>query len=178
METQDRRQTALNTAVIGDDLIRYASVSAEAPWRLLDCQRGAWGTHATAHAGGDAAAKLMDHDYKIFLTDAELSQEVARNIARVCNHAGALQISLDGLEGNWSTGMGRRWRHPGLRSLCCPACLPHSPGRQHPCTAQTSGLCCAHNPPGLSCLKETCQDRRQAGGLHHVASSSSQHQLR
>jgi hypothetical protein len=105
-----RKQTAMNTVVIGDELIHYGSVSAGAPWRLLDCQRGAWGTHATAHAGGDAAAKLMDHDYKVFLTDAELSQEVARNIARVCNYAGTLQISLDGLEGNWSTGMGQYGR--------------------------------------------------------------------
>jgi len=105
-----RKQTAMNTVVIGDELIHYGSVSAEAPWRLLDCQRGAWGTHATAHVGGDAAAKLMDHDYKVFLTDAELTQEVARNLAKVCNHSGTLQISLDGLEGNWSTGMGQYGR--------------------------------------------------------------------
>jgi hypothetical protein len=105
-----RKQTAMNTVVLGDELIHYGSVSAEAPWRLLDCQRGAWGTRATAHAGGNTAAKLMDHDYKVFLTDAELSQEVARNLAKVCNHAGTLQISLDGLEGNWSTGMGQYGR--------------------------------------------------------------------
>ena len=37
-------------------------------------------------------------------------QEVARNIARLCNHAGTLQISLDGLEGNWSTGLGQYGR--------------------------------------------------------------------
>jgi hypothetical protein len=105
-----RKQTVMNTMVLGDELIHYGSVSAEAPWRLVDCQRGAWGTHATAHAGGDAAAKLMDHDYKVFLTDADLSQEVARNLAKVCNRAGTLQISLDGLEGNWSTGMGQYGR--------------------------------------------------------------------
>jgi hypothetical protein len=52
----------------------------------------------------------MDHDYKVFLTDANLSQEMARNIAKLCNHAGTLQISLDGLEGNWSTGMGQYGR--------------------------------------------------------------------
>jgi hypothetical protein len=105
-----RKQTAMNTVVIGDELIRYASVSADAPWRLLDCQRGAWGTRAAAHATGDPVAKLMDHDYKVFLTDADLSQEVGRNIAKLCNHAETLQISLDGLEGNWSTGMGQYGR--------------------------------------------------------------------
>jgi hypothetical protein len=105
-----RKQTDLNAVVIGDELIRYGSVSAEAPWRLLDCQRGAWGTHASAHAAGEVVAKLMDHGYKVFLTDAELTREVARNIAKLCNHAGTLQISLDGLEGNWSTGMGQYGR--------------------------------------------------------------------
>ena len=105
-----RKKTALNTVRIGDELIRYAAVSTEAPWRLLDCQRGAWGTAATAHTAGATIAKLMDHDYNVFLTDADLTQEVARNIAKLCNHAGTLQISLDGLEGNWSTGLGQYGR--------------------------------------------------------------------
>jgi hypothetical protein len=52
----------------------------------------------------------MDHDYKVFLTDADLGQEVARNIAKLCNFAGTHQISMDGLEGNWSTGMGQYGR--------------------------------------------------------------------
>jgi hypothetical protein len=52
----------------------------------------------------------MDHSYKVFLTDAELSQEVARNIAKLCNQTGARQLSFDGLEGNWSTGYGQYGR--------------------------------------------------------------------
>ena len=102
-----QRKTAMSTAAIGDELVVYDGVSAEAPWRLLKCQRGAWGTKAAAHAKGDAVGKLMDHDYKVFLTDAALSQEVARRIAEFCNSTGAVQLSLDGLEGNWSTGMGQ-----------------------------------------------------------------------
>lgn len=105
-----RKPTAMNTVVIGEELIRYGSVSREAPWRLLECQRGAWGTHAAAHTSGDTVAKLMDHDYKVFLTDAALAQEVARNIARLGNETGCRQLSLDGLEGNWSTGMGQYGR--------------------------------------------------------------------
>lgn len=105
-----RKTTHLNTLVIGEELIRYGAVSAEAPWRLLDCQRGAWGTRVAAHRAGSALAKLMDHDYKVFLTDANLSIEVARNIAKLCNHAGMLQISLDGLEGNWASGLGQYGR--------------------------------------------------------------------
>ena len=105
-----RKPTPMNTVVVGDELIRYGSVSAQAPWRLLECRRGAWGTRAAVHAAGMSVARLMDHDYKVFLTDANLAQEVARNIARLCNHAGTLQISLDGLEGNWSTGLGQYGR--------------------------------------------------------------------
>jgi hypothetical protein len=102
-----QKKSTLNTVVIGEELIRYESVSPEAPWRLLQCQRGAWGTKASAHSRGDAIGKLMDHGYKVFLTDASLTQEVGRNIAAFCNHTDAIQLSLDGLEGNWSTGMGQ-----------------------------------------------------------------------
>jgi hypothetical protein len=105
-----QKKTDMNTVVIGEELVRYESVSAEAPWRLLKCQRGAWGTQAAAHRKGEAVGKLMDHSYKVFLTDAALAQEVARHIAEFCNYTGAVQLSLDGLEGNWSTGMGQYGR--------------------------------------------------------------------
>ncbi|WP_395093744.1 hypothetical protein [Armatimonas sp.] len=104
------KKTALSTVAIGEELIRFESVSTSAPWRLLGCQRGAWGTQATAHANQSAVGKLMDHDYKVFLTDALLTQDMAKNIAALCNQTGTLQISLDGLEGNWSTGMGQYGR--------------------------------------------------------------------
>ena len=105
-----RKKTAMSAVVIGDELIRYDGVSAEEPWRILNCERGAWGTAASAHRHGEPVAKLMDHDYNVFLTDSDLSQEVAMNIAAFCNETGTLQISLDGLEGNWSTGMGQYGR--------------------------------------------------------------------
>jgi hypothetical protein len=105
-----RQETALNTVRIGTELIRYRAVSDTAPWRLLECQRGAWGTRPSAHANGVPVAKLMDHGYNVFLTDADLTQEVARRLADLCNHTGTLQISLDGLEGAWSTGMGQYGR--------------------------------------------------------------------
>jgi hypothetical protein len=56
-----RKQTDMNTVAIGEELIRYESVAPEAPWRLLGCQRGAWGTRASAHAAGATVGKLMDH---------------------------------------------------------------------------------------------------------------------
>ena len=36
----------LKAAVVGNEIIRYQSVSAAAPWKLLNCQRGAFGTQA------------------------------------------------------------------------------------------------------------------------------------
>ncbi len=100
----------LKTVQIGRELIRYGSVSEQAPWRLLGCRRGVYQTQAAAHSKGAAVAKLMDHAYKVFLTDVELSQEVARGIADLFNQTGLMQISFDGLEGNWSTGMGQYGR--------------------------------------------------------------------
>lgn len=102
-----QKKTEMNTVALGDELIRFEDVSATAPWKLLRCRRGAWGTKASAHRQGEAVGKLMDHPYKVFLTDAVLGQEVARRIAEFANHTGAMQLSLDGLEGNWSSGMGQ-----------------------------------------------------------------------
>lgn len=96
----------LRTVMIGTELIRYRSVSENSPWKLLDCQRGAWGTKITNHKKGDEISMLADHAYKVFLTDADLSMEVAGNIADLFNKTGLRQISFDGLEGNRSTGMG------------------------------------------------------------------------
>ena len=100
----------LKTVRIGDELVEYGHVSSESPWKLMECKRGGFGTHPVAHAKGARIAKLMDHGYKTFLTNAELSKEVAANIAKLFNHTGMLQLSMDGLEGNWSTGMGQYGR--------------------------------------------------------------------
>lgn len=101
------RPSAMNTVVVGEELIRFGSVSKEAPWRLLDCERGAWGTRASAHAQGASVGRLLDHEYKVFLSNLDLSREIARNLADLFNQTGALQLSFDGLEGNWSTGYGK-----------------------------------------------------------------------
>ncbi len=102
-----QRKTPMNTVVIGGELITYEGVSAGPPWRLLGCGRGAWRTRPATHHAGDAAGKLMDHDYKVFLANVDLSQEIARNIAEFFNHTEAIQHSFDGLEGNCSTGLGQ-----------------------------------------------------------------------
>lgn len=96
----------LHGVMIGEELVRYGTVSESAPWKLLNCERGAWGTKASSHKKGTEAAKLIDHGYKVFLTNPELSIEQAERIAELYNYCGLRQISFDGLEGNRSTGMG------------------------------------------------------------------------
>lgn len=104
------KDTELNTVVIGEELIHYMAVSKTSPWKLLECERGEWGTKASAHKKGDTVGKLADHGYKVFLTNAELSIEEAKNIAEFCNKTGVMRLSMDGLEGNLSTGLGQYGR--------------------------------------------------------------------
>jgi len=96
----------LKSVVIENEIIRYGAVSETAPWRLQDCQRGAFGTTASEHKDGEVISKLADHAYKVFLTNPELTIEMSKNIADFFNQTGCRQISFDGLEGNRSTGMG------------------------------------------------------------------------
>ena len=100
------KNNSLKTVMIDDELIKYASVSKEAPWTLLDCQRGAFGTKAAHHSKNHTISKLADHAYKVFLTDADLSIEIAKNISTLFNETGLRQISFDGIEGNRSMAMG------------------------------------------------------------------------
>ncbi|WP_276504049.1 hypothetical protein [Terrimonas pollutisoli] len=101
------QNNTLKAVIIGNEIIRYGAVSASAPWKLLDCQRGAFGTNAAAHLKNDTIGKLMDHPYKVFLTNYALQEEMAKTIARLFNETGLMQISFDGLEGCWSSGMGQ-----------------------------------------------------------------------
>ena len=96
----------LQTVMIDQELVRYRSVSTEAPWRLLDCQRGAFGTKAAAHAAGVQAGKLMDHSYKVFFPNIELQREIARNLARRFNETGLSHMDFDGHEGCLAPGEG------------------------------------------------------------------------
>jgi len=91
---------------IGDELIRYAAVSETEPWTLLDCQRGSFGTLPARHRKSDTVFKMADHAYKVFLSNPELTLEIAENIADLYNETGVRQISFDGLEGCRSTGLG------------------------------------------------------------------------
>lgn len=96
----------LKTVVVDEELIQYETISQEEPWTLKACIRGAFGTKAAAHATDAVVELLADHAYQVFLSDPELTIEIAKNLARLFNETGIRQISFDGLEGNRSTGMG------------------------------------------------------------------------
>ncbi|MCP4639017.1 MAG: hypothetical protein GY851_01215, partial [bacterium] len=96
----------LHTVMIGQELIRYRAVSEQEPWMLLDCRRGAFKTQKAAHKQGDEVAKLLDHAYKVFMPNFELSCEIAANLANLFNETGIGHMDFDGHEGGWSTGQG------------------------------------------------------------------------
>lgn len=101
------KNNTLKTVRVGDELIRYRAVSDAPPWTLLDCARGAFKTTPQRHQPGDTVRKLMDHPYQVFLADFPLQDEMARTLARLYNETGLRQISFDGLEGCWATGLGQ-----------------------------------------------------------------------
>ncbi len=96
----------LHAVKIGSEIIRYKSVTASAPYKLLDCQRGAYGTRAAAHAKGSVVGKLFDHSYNVFFPNIELQREEARNIAALMNETGVDHLDFDGHEGGLATGQG------------------------------------------------------------------------
>ena len=102
---QDRK-SHLAAAQIGDEIITFSSISDSEPWQLRGVERGAFGTVAKDHPTGTRISKLDDHGYKVFLTETDLSIEMASTLARIYNETGLRQISFDGLEGNRSTGLG------------------------------------------------------------------------
>lgn len=96
----------MHTVKIGDELIRYRTVSKETPYKLLDCERGAFGTTASAHESGAKVGKLMDHGYKVFFPNFKLQKEMAQNMVDFFNETGVTQMDFDGHEGALATGQG------------------------------------------------------------------------
>ncbi len=101
-----QQNNTLHTIQIGNELIRYKSVSGNKPYILLDCQRGAFGTTASAHTTGATVKKLMDHPYNVFFPNMNLQREIASNIANFLNETGVDHLDFDGLEGALSAGQG------------------------------------------------------------------------
>lgn len=100
------KKSDMNTVWIGDELIRYDSVSASAPYKLLNCSRAMHGTKAANHKKGSEVKKLVDHGYHVFFPDFELQKQVARNMSDLFNETGVNQMDFDGHEGAYACGQG------------------------------------------------------------------------
>ena len=74
----------LRAGVVGEEIIRYRAVSDAEPWMLLEVERGAFGTRATAHRPGDSIAKLAD--------------------SPVAHAAGKIEVNLAGVGGSHCFG--------------------------------------------------------------------------
>jgi len=100
------KTTTLQTVRIGDELIRFSGISETAPFKLLNCRRGAFSTRAGSHAKGDRIARLMDHGYKTFYPNMDLQNEMIDNLVDFFNETGVSHMDFDGHEGAYSTGYG------------------------------------------------------------------------
>lgn len=94
------------TVKIGKELINYRKVSEEKPWRLLDCQRGQYGTSKSFHKAGTVIDKLTNNDYSGFYPDINLQDAYAKRLAQVCNETGIDLMDFDGFGGESPTGHG------------------------------------------------------------------------
>ncbi|MFN8254431.1 MAG: hypothetical protein U0W24_02000 [Bacteroidales bacterium] len=100
------KPSTLHAVMIGDEIIRFREVSATSPYKLLDCQRGAFGSKVSEHKKGETISMLMDYPYKTLFPNFELQQEIAGNLARFFNETGVSQMDFDGHEGCQSSGEG------------------------------------------------------------------------
>ncbi|MDO9254013.1 MAG: hypothetical protein Q7U54_00770 [Bacteroidales bacterium] len=100
------KPSTLHAVRIGDEIIRFRDATDEAPYKLLDCQRGAFETKAVAHAKGEHAGMLLDYPYNTLFPNFELQQEIAGNLGRFFNETGVSHMDFDGHEGCMSSGEG------------------------------------------------------------------------
>jgi len=92
--------------IIGDEIIRFSGVSAEKPYRLLNCMRGQYGTATASYPTETEIARLVDHPYKVFFPNWDMQKEMIKNLADFFNYTGVGQLDFDGHEGGWGTGEG------------------------------------------------------------------------
>lgn len=98
--------STLHAVKIGDEIIRFRAVSEQVPFKLLDCQRGMYGTQAADHPKGEVASMLFDYPYNTLFPNIELQQEIAGNLGRFFSETGVSHMDFDGHEGCLSAGQG------------------------------------------------------------------------
>ena len=100
------KPSTLHAVLIGNEIIRFREVSKEPPYKLMECQRGIFGTSATGHKKGESAGMMLDYPYRTLFPDFELQQEIAGNLGRFFSETGVSQMDFDGHEGCQSSGEG------------------------------------------------------------------------
>lgn len=94
------------TAKIGKELISYRSVSKDRPFRLLDCNRGQFGSKVSAHKAGETIDKLINDDYSGFFPDIKLQEAYSLRLSDVVNQTTIGLMDFDGFGGGSPTGHG------------------------------------------------------------------------
>ncbi len=88
--------------IVGGEIVRYARIGPEGVWDTFeDCERGAYGTAAAAHAAGASAYHVcVDGCINGYVIDQEttLLAEVAERLAAIFNECGFDMVYFDGGE--------------------------------------------------------------------------------
>jgi hypothetical protein len=94
--------------IMGQEIAEYESVTDKAPFRLLGCKRGMFGTKASAHDAGADIGRLATHNYQTFYPgiDNGMADEMADRLIELFNNTGLRMMSFDGMEGLWDYGHG------------------------------------------------------------------------
>jgi len=100
------KPSTLHAVRIGNEIISYHEVTSQPPYKLLECQRGAFGTVASDHKKGEMAGMMLDYPYHTFFPNFELQQEIAGNLGRFFSETGVSQMDFDGHEGCQASGEG------------------------------------------------------------------------
>lgn len=99
----------LNMVKIGKELIHYLGISEEEPYRLLNVERGYWGTTPTAHAINDTIYKLqvtINYGYDGLIPNMQLQDKIAKYYADVAYINGLGYYDFDGQEFLFNNGHG------------------------------------------------------------------------
>ena len=103
---KNTESSTLRAVKIGNEIIRFRAISTEAPYKLLDCQRGVYGTKASNRLRGEMTGMLFDYPYNTLFPNFELQQEIAGNLGRFFSETGVSHMDFDGHEGCLSAGEG------------------------------------------------------------------------
>lgn len=106
------------TLHVGDELITFKDVTKEAPYKFIGCERGAYGTKASAHDNG-AKARHLKECFGLFAPDPEtaLFEEVARQHAEIANNCDFDGMYIDAIDGSDILGGGEHAWYYGQKFI-------------------------------------------------------------